>query len=59
MAEPLVPGVSDSDRDELDQRGIEEIRESLAEMRCGQVLDGKELHARLRQRHLGSTPIGD
>ncbi len=55
-AEALEAGVArlmlDPAPDEIDQQEITEIRQSLAEMRAGQVVDGKSLHAELRKRYL-------
>jgi putative addiction module CopG family antidote len=40
----------DPDPDVLDQRDLAEIRESLAQMRRGEVLDWKQYSARIRAR---------
>jgi Arc/MetJ-type ribon-helix-helix transcriptional regulator len=42
----------DTEPDELDQQDLDNIRESLAQMRRGEVVDAKQLHAQLRDRHL-------
>jgi hypothetical protein len=39
--------------DELDAQDIAELTESLRQMRGGEVIDWKELSARLRRKHLG------
>ena len=39
--------------DRLDEQDLMDIRESLAQMRRGEVLDWKDFSARMRKRHLG------
>jgi Arc/MetJ-type ribon-helix-helix transcriptional regulator len=43
----------DPEPDELDARDIADLTESLGQMHRGEVIDWKELSARLRQKHLG------
>jgi putative addiction module CopG family antidote len=42
----------DPEPDELDSHDVKEIRESLAQMRSGQVVDWKEYSAKLRAKYL-------
>ncbi len=43
----------DPELDELDARDVAELNESLGQMRRSEVVDWKELSARLRRKHLG------
>ena len=43
----------DREPDELDARDFAELTESLGQMRRGEVIEWKELSARLRRKHLG------
>ncbi len=43
----------DPEPDAFDEQDLTEIRQSLDEMRRGDVLDGEKLHRELRSRYLG------
>jgi len=56
-SEALEAGIArlmlDPEPDELDAQDLAEIRQSLDEMRRGELIDGEKLHAQLRTRYLG------
>lgn len=56
-AQALEAGIArlmlDADRDELDDRDVAEIQQSLEQIRRGEVIDASVFHAEIRKRFAG------